>query len=151
MSTKKLTHVLLADDDEDDRFFFAKALKKITIPTDFTCVEDGEKLIEYLTKNVDKLPDILFLDINMPCKNGFECLTEIKANDQLKQLIVVMYSTSLQDSMADVLYQTGAHYYFRKGDFSDLVKYLQLVLTMLEVKDFERPLREDFVVNLVEV
>lgn len=129
-----------------------KALKELTIPTKVVCVEDGEELMDYLSSNAAHLPDILFLDINMPRKNGYECLMEIKSNDSMKNLTVVMYSTSLHDSMADLLYQNGAHYYFRKGAYvSDLVKYLGFVLTMLEEENFQRPMRENFVVNVLKV
>lgn len=151
MLDKKTINVLLADDDDDDRFFFAKALKELTIPTKLVCVEDGEKLLDYLSKHTVKLPDILFLDINMPRQNGYECLVEIKSNNDIKDLVVVMYSTSLQDAMADFLYQKGAHYYLHKGDFPDLVKYLQLILTKVEENDLQRPSRAQFVVNLMEV
>lgn len=147
MPDKELLHILLADDDEDDRFFFARAVKKLATPADFVCVEDGEKLMEYLSANTDQLPDILFIDINMPRKYGYECLIEIKANDALKNLTVVLYSTVLQDSMADLLYKSGAHYYFRKGDFPELVKSLEFILSMLVENDFRRPSREHFVVD----
>ena len=77
---------LLADDDTDDRYFFGKALKELSIPSTLTTVEDGEKLMDYLSENSKQLPDVLFLDLNMPCKNGAECLTEIKNDQQLKHL-----------------------------------------------------------------
>ena len=71
--------ILLADDDADDRFFFGKALKELPISTELTTVEDGEKLMSYLLKNSEKLPDVLFLDLNMPRKNGSNVFRRSKA------------------------------------------------------------------------
>jgi len=147
MPDKKLINVLLADDDEDDRNFFVIALKKVSLPSKLVCVNDGEELMNYLSKSKSKLPDILFLDINMPRKNGYECLVEIKANAHTKNVPVIMYSTSLKDSMADMLYENGAGYYLRKSGLADLDKYLQLLLTMLQEKTLQKPVREEFALN----
>lgn len=141
-------NLLLADDDTDDRFFFDKALKILKAPTHLTTVEDGEQLMDYLIKNEDSLPDVLFLDLNMPRKNGEECLDEIKQNDKLKQLPVIMYSTSLHEDVADRLFKTGAHYYIRKTGLNELQKMLQLVLSFMTDNKFERPSREEFILSL---
>jgi CheY-like chemotaxis protein len=143
---KKELQLLLADDDEDERLFFAKALQALPIPTRLVTIEDGEKLIKYLD-STRKIPDILFLDINMPRKNGSECLKEIKSNKSLKEFPIVIYSTCLNDTMADVLYKDGAYYYMRKGDFPDLIMYLQDTLILLKEKKFQRPSREKFIIN----
>lgn len=144
-------HVLLADDDKDDRFFFDTALKELPIPTQLETVEDGEKLMNFLKKNSNKLPDVLFLDLNMPRKNGSECLLEIKANKKLKQLPVIIYSTSLHTDMADVLYKNGAHYYVRKTELGELIEHLLRIFTLLVEKKFARPTREEFIINGVNV
>src|ERR1035437_1105930 len=101
----KQLNVLLADDDKDDRFFFKMALKEVTIPTQLETVTDGEILMDYLAENADRLPDVLFLDHNMPRKNGAECLLEIKLIPELKALPIVIYSTSLRDEIADMFYE----------------------------------------------
>lgn len=140
-------NVLLADDDKDEHFFFSDALSELPISTQLTTVEDGEKLITYLSENSNKLPDVLFLDLNMPRKNGSECLTEINLNKKLQELPVIIYSTSLQEKVADELYKKGAHYYIRKSDLTELKKILHLVLTMMVEKKFVRPLRDDFILT----
>jgi CheY-like chemotaxis protein len=122
-------HILLADDDLDDRFFFEKALKELDIPAQLTKVTDGEQLMEYLTNESTILPQVLFLDINMPRKNGFECLTEIKQNQKLKDLPVVIFSTSKSWDMIDMLFKTGAHVYIHKpNDFSQLKQVIHHAL-----------------------
>jgi CheY-like chemotaxis protein len=113
-------NILLADDDADDRSFFENALKEIPINTRLTTVNDGEQLMDYLSKNSEQLPDVLFLDLSMPRKGGFECLTEMKDNIKLKDIPIVMFSTSYtQDfnyelGMIGVLYKLGVQDYIRK-------------------------------------
>lgn len=146
----KPVNILLADDDKDDRFFFDKALKALTIPTQLTTVEDGEQLMDYLAKNSENLPDVLFLDLNMPRKKGAECLSEINLDPKLKKLPVIIYSTSLHEEVANLLYNDGAYYYIQKTDFEELQKVLNHVLTMIIEKRFTRPSRKDFVLNIME-
>ena len=140
-------NILLADDDKDDRYFFEKALKEVPIATHLTTFKDGEQLMNYLSKNSKLLPDVLFLDVNMPRKNGSECLSEIKLNPKLKELPVIIYSTSLRDKIADVFYQNGAHYYLQKCDFPDLVKSIHKSLTLL-AENPNRLSRDKFILTL---
>ncbi|MES2592595.1 MAG: response regulator [Bacteroidota bacterium] len=138
--------ILLADDDKDDCFFFKKALKELPFVPKLSIASDGERLMTYLAENSDKLPDVLFLDINMPRKNGIECLTEIKLNSKLKDIPVIIYSTSAHDDIADMLYEKGAHYYLQKCDYLDLTKNIQGILDRI-IKFPERPARDKFVFN----
>ncbi|MBA4053169.1 MAG: response regulator, partial [Marivirga sp.] len=131
-------HILLADDDRDDRYFFDKAVKMLSFQTRLTLVEDGAKLMIYLSENSAKLPDVLFLDYNMPRKNGFECLSEIKSSPALKALPVIIYSTYVHEDLADMLYEKGAHYYIRKAGIGELIKLIQLVLTLIRENKFDR-------------
>ena|SRR5687767_8898046 len=147
MATEPL-HILLADDDRDDRFFFNKVLEILPVKTQLTTVEDGEKLMSYLSENSKNLPDVLFLDLNMPRKNGSECLLEIKQSEKLKSLPVIIYSTSMNEDVADLLYNNGAHYYIRKEDMVKLQKILHHVLTLLVENKFSRPSRAKFVLTM---
>ncbi len=119
--------ILLADDDIDDCFFFDKALKEIPIASFLTTVNDGEQLMDYLTENIEHPPDILFLDLSMPRKTGFECLIEIKENEKLKNISVVVFTTSFgrgldfEQSLINTLTKIGALEYIRKpSDFEEL-------------------------------
>ena len=86
--------LLLADDDEDDCFFFEGALAELETITELTTVHDGEQLMRRLTGLASTdLPYALFLDLNMPRKNGFECLLEIKEDPALNRLPVIILST----------------------------------------------------------
>ena len=130
MNLKQL-NILLADDDIDDCHFFREALEALPLTTKLTIVNDGEQLMNYLTENTDHLPHVLFLDINMPRKNGFECLSEIKHNDKLKDLAVVMFSTSNAQDKISILFKTGADVYIRKpSNFAQLVQVIHHSLPM---------------------
>ncbi len=137
-------NILLADDDKDDCFFFKKALKELAFVSHLTIITDGAKLISYLSNKKDKLPDVIFLDINMPRKNGIECLTEIKQNDKLKHIPIIIYSTSIYDAVAASLYEKGAHYYLQKCDYSDLIDNISGILSLLK-KYQQRPPKDKFV------
>lgn len=144
----KQIHVLLADDDSDDRFFFDLALKEVGLPVELSTVEDGEQLMDSLLKSIMKPPDIIFLDLNMPRKNGAECLSEIMLNDKLRQIPVIIYSTSLHEDVADVLYDTGACYYVKKTDFTELQKILTRLFSLYTESKFVRPSRRKFILKL---
>jgi len=130
--TLKHLNILLADDDFDDCLFFKSIVDEFPLSSHLTDVHDGEQLMELLTNGTKVLPHILFLDLNMPRKNGFECLAEIKLNDKLKALPVIMYSTSLDHGVMDRLYQNGAQHFFRKpSDFLQFKRVIHYVLTLI--------------------
>ncbi|MBD3581405.1 response regulator [Flavobacterium selenitireducens] len=125
------TRILLADDDEDDRLFFADALESLKAETEITTVHDGEKLMEFLEDENNELPHILFLDLNMPCKNGFECLDAIRLSERLKHMTVAIYSTSAEERDIETAFVKGANVYIRKpSDFDSLKKALTDVLNV---------------------
>jgi CheY-like chemotaxis protein len=125
----KQMNILLADDDADDRKFFKDALKVLSLPANLSTVNNGEELMDHLLANTEQLPHVLFLDINMPAKNGFECLAEIKQNNKLKDIPVVMYSTSSEQDKIKILFKTGADVYIHKpSNFAQLVQVIHHAL-----------------------
>jgi CheY-like chemotaxis protein len=130
-------NILLADDDMDDCMFFRQALHEISASSHLTVVEDGEKLMSHLVENSDSLPLVLFLDINMPRKNGIECLTEIRKNGKLKNLPVVMFSTSNSWETINMLFRTGAHVFIHKpSDFAQLKQVIHHAIPLASDKLF---------------
>lgn len=124
-------NILLADDDIDDCMFFKNALEVVPIATNLKTVTDGEQLMQYLHDNIEQLPHVLFLDINMPRKNGFECLSEIKQNKKMEDLPVIMFSTSKSTDKINILFKTGADIYIRKpSNFAQLVQVIHHALPM---------------------
>lgn len=124
-------HVLLADDDEDDRSFFIDALNELKINTVVDVVKDGQELINHLSQTDVSLPHVLFLDINMPYKTGIDCLDEIKKDDRLKEIAIAIYSTSGSEKDIEETFIRGANVYIKKPDsFSLLKKVLSQVITL---------------------
>ena len=148
MSLRQL-NILLADDDVDDCIFFKEALTELQLPTHLTAVHDGEELMQLLTAETCELPNVLFLDINMPRKNGFECLAEIKLSDKLKQLPVIMFSTSFEPEVVNLLYKNGAQYFIRKpSEFSQFKKIIHETLALIVPENVSQPARENFVLTV---
>jgi CheY-like chemotaxis protein len=148
MNSKQL-NILLADDDTDDCIFFKEALKELLLSTHLTTVNDGEQLMQLLTNESNVLPHVLFLDLNMPRKNGFECLTEIKLSKKLKQLPVIIFSTSFEEGVVNLLYKNGAQYFIRKpSEFLKLKKILQQSLALITKENISQPTRENFVISV---
>ena len=141
---------MLADDDRDDRYFFRKALEALDMAVMLQTTVDGDELMDSLGSNTGQLPDVLFLDLNMPCRNGIECLTEMKASQKLKNIPVIVYSTSLQVETADLLYAAGAHYYMHKCDFSALPQSLDAIFTLLTEYP-SQPTRDNFILNKEQI
>lgn len=122
--------IILADDDADDRNFFEEALAMSEEPAQLIMVNDGEELIEYL--NSSSLPQLIFLDLNMPRKNGAQCLGYIKRNPVLSGIPVVILSTSINEAKRNQLIEEGASYCFNKPtEFSALVTLLEKSLDLL--------------------
>jgi CheY-like chemotaxis protein len=140
----KTLSILLVDDDRDDRDFFAEVLRELPIPSHLITL-DGDQLLEYLFNN--PLPDIIFIDLNMPRINGFECLKEIKDNKELQSLPVIIYSTANNDNVNDELYRIGADHYLQKTDLVTLKTTLHYILILLEEKNLVHPTRNKFVLN----
>ncbi len=148
MNEKQL-NILLADDDSDDCYFFKEALKESTLTTHLTVVNDGEQLMQLLTNETTILPDVLFLDLNMPRKNGFECLAEIKRNEKLKQLPVIIYSTTFHKKIGDLLYKNGANYYIGKpSEIAQLKNVVRQTLTFIAEGNTSQPSSEKFVLTV---
>ena len=118
-------NILLADDDENDRMIFQEAFEEIKIKTSIHTVNNGIQLMEYLKTKNTNLPDILFLDLNMPRKNGLECLREIRNDKKLNDISIAIYSTSASEKDIEETFRLGANVYINKPtDFAILKQAL---------------------------
>lgn len=121
--------ITLADDDEDDRLFFTDAFEELKINTIVNTVNNGKELLNYLNHPETILPNIVFLDLNMPILNGIDCLKQIKANDKFKDIAVAIYSTSSSDQDVEDTFVLGANIYIKKpSNFDELKKILSDVV-----------------------
>ena len=124
-------HILLADDDEDDRTFFSEAIEELKMNNKLTLFKDGNDLMDYLVHPDIMLPHVLFLDLNMPGKTGLDCLKEIRANTRFKDISIVIYSTSSSEKDIENTFIEGANIYIKKpNDFSMLKKVIKEVINI---------------------
>ena len=108
--------IFLADDDAVDRDFFRDALKEVSFPTQLVIAKDGVELMTLLDEiETDQPPpDAIFLDLNMPRKNGYECLKEIRENDKIKNVPVIIISTTANEKAVETTYSLRANCYICK-------------------------------------
>ncbi len=124
--------ILMADDDADDRLLAKDAFEKNRLKNTLQFVEDGEELMDYLHQrgkydatNAPK-PGLILLDLNMPKKDGREALREIKSDEKLKKIPVVVLTTSSADEDIIKSYNLGVNSFITKPvGFDDLVKIIR--------------------------
>ena len=153
METKKQTaplNILLADDDKDDCLLFKEALREVKVEKKLVTVEHGVALMDFLNQT-DALPEIIFLDINMPHKNGKECLAEIRNHKLFSDIPVVMYSTSNNKADIEETYNGGANFYLVKPFlFTGLTDVLEKLPSWDWSKQKPHSPKEQFVINAEE-
>lgn len=126
----KIQNIFLADDDSDDVFLFREALKEVTNEVNVHTAENGDILLKMLAGK-PALPDIIFLDLNMPIKNGFQSLEEIRANAEYNTIPVAILSTSSDEKAIITAHKNGANAYITKPvAFTDLKKIIVKCLGM---------------------
>jgi CheY-like chemotaxis protein len=122
-------NIFYADDDEDDREIFCIAIQQINPSIKVTFSRDGQEALKILNAQ-SILPDFIFLDVNMPKMNGAECLIELKSDHRLKNIPVVMYSTTSDTNEINKLIQLGAKDFIVKvPSFEKLRDSIHKVLT----------------------
>ncbi len=118
--------VIVADDDDDDYDFFTEAMRSIVPNIQVQRATDGVQLMKILKDKANELPSMIFLDLNMPCKNGFESLDAIRNSEMWKNIPIIIYSTSADVEQIDRTYKGGANLYIQKphsfADIKNIVK-----------------------------
>lgn len=121
--------LMLADDDLDDCEMFQLALEEVGANVTLDIFHDGKSLIEFLRNTGSDIPDIVFLDLNMPILNGLEALREIRSDEQLRELSIAIYSTSNTDKDIEETLASGANIYITKPtSFRSLKEVISKVL-----------------------
>lgn len=137
-------NILISDDDRDDVRLITEALQDI-LPS-CNCIEarDGVAALNFIKSNVH--PDLVFLDLNMPLKNGITCLKEIYHHNLLPDTPIVIYSTSKDMSDIDESYKYGARFYIVKpASFTELKRIIKRAISILGKPLAERVDKANFV------
>ena len=121
---KKSTRFLIVDDDADDRMLFIEAAKEIDETIECRIAKNGEQALKLLRNIEIPLPDFIFLDIRMPRLDGKKCLLEIKKDERLKNIPVVIYTTSREVEESRELNEMGAFHFISKPRNADEIFYL---------------------------
>ena len=136
---------LLADDDPDDLQLLQEGLSRVVPDHILQYVDNGDKLFE---ASVVQQPHIIFLDINMPGCDGPECLKQLKADNTVSNIPVVMYSSSSASWSFEECYKLGAARYFIKPvTYSGIFKGLEVILDLYRNKQLVRPPFDQFVID----
>jgi len=138
-------NIFLADDDAEDCEIFAEALKEVNAGAILTSSKNGHELMTLLHKPPHPLPDVIFLDLNMPIKNGYQCLKEIRETPALKDHIVIIFTTSSLKEDIDLMYKLGANLYITKpSDFDKLKEAIRTVFNAEWLNGVMQPERHEF-------
>jgi len=131
--TNQQVEILLVEDNEDDIVIIQEVFADMKLATIVNTVRDGEEALTYLWRKgkykVARMPDLVLLDINMPKKNGFEVLEQMKKDPRLQSLPVIMLTTSHREEDVVRAYEKGACSYIHKlvdlGQFKQLIKQFE--------------------------
>jgi CheY-like chemotaxis protein len=143
MSAFQITSIVLADDDLDDVSVFMDILKEYNPSMQVEDVQDGYQLTKLLQHYC---PDLLFLDLEMPRKNGLECLVEIRNNPLICNLPIVVFSSTTRAANIQAAYEMGANLFLIKSHFFD--EYRSSLKAILEL-DWSNPaaIKEQYRIN----
>jgi CheY-like chemotaxis protein len=140
--------ILLVEDNEDDVFLMKRALKSAGITNPLYVVEDGQQAMDYLSgvgkyenRDANPAPSLVFLDLKLPIKGGFEVLTWIRAQEEVKNLVVVVLTSSNEPSDVKHAYDLGANSYVVKPPTATQLLELAKAFKWywLEFNEYEQP------------
>jgi CheY-like chemotaxis protein len=138
-------NVLIAEDDDDDFFIFSEAIKEISITVILSRAENGEILIRLLE---EKFPDMVFLDISMPCVDGRNCLQHIRSNRRYDDLPVIMYTSISDFETVEFCYRQGSNFYvYKPNSYAELVEVLEKIFAIDWKKLMYYPPFSQYIIN----
>lgn len=121
--------ILYADDDDDDRLTFVEMIQEIDSQIKLVLAEDGIQTITLLDNG--DLPDVIFLDINMPILNGYETLAEIRRDSRFRETKVVMFSTTSYHKSYDKYASLNAFFVSKPSSIKEGVEILRRIIQNL--------------------
>lgn len=137
--------ILIAEDDYDDVEIFRLALEKSNISYELRHAENGEMLFVLLK---EKIPYLLFLDINMTCKDGLSCIIEIRKNREYDTLPIIVYTGNLYQKIVDDCFENGANLYVTKAiTLTSIAEKIKAIFEIDWSRSLYYPTRQHFVLN----
>lgn len=137
-------HILMAYDEKDDFYIFRQAVQKASEPLKISYAANW---LELLRSMIRTLPDILFIDLNMPVKNGIECLQLLREDRKYDPIPIIIYSTSVSTDDIDKAYKNGAnHFIVKPSTIEDIADMIKKICSMGKNALQSIPPREEFVI-----
>lgn len=123
----ELESIMLVEDNADDEALALRAFQKQEIRNKVIVARDGEEALDFLlNKSLSEYPRVIFLDLNLPKKNGLEVLEKLRSNKKTSLIPVVVLTSSNEDIDKKKSYQLGANSYVQKPvDFNEFLKVVQ--------------------------
>jgi len=142
---EQATNILLAEDDDDDYYVFSLAVEEVSYAIILSRAANGEVLMKLLD---EKTPDILFLDLLMPCQDGRQCLRAIRSNQKFDDLPVIIYSSLTDLVNVEYCYREGSNLFVIKPTtIAELNDMLERILSIDWKKTLYYPTKAKFVLN----
>lgn len=149
MTQKLFKHILLADDDLDDCDFFSDVFKTNFPDVKLSVSNDGRALLTLLEGPPHPKADMIFLDLNMPVVSGPECLEKIRTSTELKNHVIVIFSTSNSPDDIQKMYSLGANYFITKpSEYNHLSRLISKAMSLVSHTDVRQPAFENFHIKI---
>ena len=146
--TDKVKVILLADDDRDDHEIFRDALVAANCSTRLIQVDNGAGVFEHLSNPLNPIPDLIFLDLNMPVMNGWQCLAKLKNTKGMDRIPVIMYTTSSNVRDVQIARDLEAHGLITKpSNPTVLTRILRTVICNLDTKDLQQSIQDAYLLT----
>jgi CheY-like chemotaxis protein len=142
---EEIQDVLIAEDDIDDFEVLQEVLNNLSLQIIVNHAENGEVLMKIIH---EKIPDMLFLDLVLPCKNGKTCIQEIRANKKFDNLPIIVYSTLRDPESIEFCFRSGSNLYVHKPDtYTGIMEAIQRIFSLNWKTARYYPSRSEFVLN----
>ncbi len=132
----RISHVCYADDDPDDHEIFSAVIKRILPSVTLDSFDSCKCLLEYLKNENNPIPDLIFMDYNMPGEDGNECLQLVRKTARLLHIPVIIYSTSNHPAFIKTCYENGAtKYIIKPNTFNEVKTIIEQAIREIEGED----------------
>ena len=139
-SLSKTAVILIAEDDADDRFFLQQAFEDLGFKGKMHFAYNGREVLDYLEtiKNREQLPHLIIMDLNMPLLSGNQTLIELKKNRRYNDILIVVFSSSMNENEKLTCLELGAYAYFVKPDNTERLQ--QIVQEFIDISQTPPPI-----------